>query len=54
MLLNNNKLAPRLAFIASGAYADPEAAYEESKPYIEAQMKVETAKTDSIDSREAE
>lgn len=35
MMLQNEKIAPRLAFINSGMFPDPEAAYQESKDYYE-------------------
>lgn len=35
-MLNNPKIAPRLAFIYSNVFPDPEEAYRESLPYIEA------------------
>ena len=34
-LLNNPKVAPRLAFVMSDMFPDAEAAYHESLPYIE-------------------
>ena len=35
-MLSNGKIAPRLAFIYSNLFPDPEEAYKESTPYIEA------------------
>lgn len=45
-LLNNPKVAPRLAFVMSDMFPDAEAAYYESLPYIERSME-ETAVADS-------
>lgn len=36
MLLNNDKIAPQLAFSHSGMFTDPQLAYQMSKEYIEA------------------
>ncbi len=35
MMLQNEKIAPRLAFVNSGMFTDPEAAYQESMQYYE-------------------
>lgn len=48
-LLNNKKVAPRLAFVMSDMFPDAEAAYQESLPYI--QM-AETAEAESISETE--
>jgi hypothetical protein len=34
-MLDNGKIAPELAFTSSGMFIDPEAAYQQSKQYIE-------------------
>ena len=34
-MLNNNKIAPRLAFVYSGLFSDPEAAWKESMQYYD-------------------
>lgn len=52
-LLSNEKLAPRLAFLYSGMFPDPEAAYQESLPFIERALKVNAEQSDDID-REVE
>ena len=49
-MLNNDKIAPRLAFIYSNLFPDPEEAYKESAPYIQS---VEAIKPDD-NSREAQ
>lgn len=36
-LLDNGKIAPRLAFVVSNLFADPEEAYRESLPYIQSE-----------------
>ena len=35
-MLQNNHIAPRLAFVHSGMFTDPESAYAESEAYYEA------------------
>ena len=47
-LLGNEKLAPRLAFLFSNMFPDPEAAYQESLPYIERALEL-TAEANSED-----
>lgn len=49
-MLNNGKIAPRLAFIYSKIFPDPEAAYKESLPYIESSIQAE--ELEQIDNRE--
>lgn len=40
-MLNNSKIHPRLAFVHSGLFLDPESAYLESKSWYEEQKKLE-------------
>lgn len=52
-MLGNEKIAPRLAFLHCGMFSDAEAAYQESKAYIEEQKKANTeteVKTDGNES----
>lgn len=63
-LLSNNKLDPKLAFIYSGLFSDPESAYRASIPYIEKAMSAsqteesvadtQAEKPTNADGREAE
>ena len=46
-LLNNQKVAPRLAYVVSDLFPDAEAAYQESLPYIEASTAVADANTEA-------
>jgi hypothetical protein len=41
-MLQNEKIAPRLAFVYSGMFSDPEAAWKESMQYYEENQKKET------------
>ena len=47
-LLSNEKIAPRLAFVVSNLFADPEEAYRESLPYIEGAEQIDTAEGTAI------
>lgn len=49
LMLKNEKIAPRLAFIYSNIFPDPEEAYKESEPYIQSAL----AQTNQNTSREA-
>ena len=43
MLLKNNKIAPRLAFVSCGLFSDPEGAYQESQEYYNNSVKEQQA-----------
>ena len=45
LMLNNGKIAPRLAFVTCGLFQDAEGAYQESKLYYEEQQKKQTPTT---------
>ena len=47
-MLNNNKIAPQLAFQHCGMFVDPEIAYQVSKQYAEEQEKKELAQLNKI------
>ena len=44
-MLNNEKIAPRLAFIYSNLFPDPEEAYKESQPYMVSAAQADEIKT---------
>ena len=58
MMLANDKIAPRLAFVHSGMFTDPEAAYRESAEYYRQQQEAENGRNQAepgndSDNREA-
>jgi len=52
-MLNNEKIAPRLAFVYSGMFSDPEAAWKESMDYFDSHVDEETEVSNGEDNASA-